>query len=342
MKMIRNIKIYRFLPIALGSIIAFGCAKDVSPSNNELNKEYLEKWVQKNYPDAKIAGNGIYILEETAGNGKTYNGEPFARISSTTSSLSGEIVATTYEGIAKQLGIYNESHYYGPQTWNMDIEYMPVGLYDMIYGMKKGERRKALIPSWLMGYKRYKKASEYIKKNPKDAVTTIYDIKLEDFTEDMLKYQTDSIERYIARTYPGLDSTKTGFYYKQLKAPSSPVTEKDTTIYINYTGRLLNGQVFDTTIEDTAKTYRVYNPKKSYKPVGVNRTRNYQDISFSGSEKSSLIPGFQLLLSKMGANEKAVAIFVSDYGYGARSSGKTIPAYSPLLFEVQLTDKPSK
>ena len=37
-----------------------------------------------------------------------------------------------------------------------------------------------------------------------------------------------------------------GFYYKQLQAPSDTTSfPKDTTIYINYTGRLLNGLVFD-------------------------------------------------------------------------------------------------
>ena len=36
--------------------------------------------------------------------------------------------------------------------------------------------------------------------------------------------------------------------------------------------------------------------------------------------------------------QKAVAIFTSSQGYSTTGSGNTIPAWSPLLFELELVD----
>lgn len=336
-----NMKNNIFLPLAIAAAMISGCAKDVTPSTNELSREYLNLWIQKNYPDARMAGNGIYIIEDKEGTGSAFNFETYAMVNTTISSLEGNISSTTSEKTAKKLGTYNPSAYYGPKTLMIEESYIPVGVYDLLTGMKKGGTRKALIPSWLMGYTRYKNSSEYIKNTPQGASTAIYEISLEDFTNDLKKFQIDSIERVINKIYPGLDSTKNGFYYKQIKAPKSKPFEKDTTIYINYTGRLLNGLVFDTTIEDTAKVYHIYSAGKSYKPVGISWKKNYTETKFLNSQ-SSLISGFQLILSKMGAYEKGDGFFISDYGYASRSSGKAITPFSPLRFEIEIVDKPKK
>ncbi len=337
-----NMKNNIFLTLAIATAIFSGCAKDVTPSANQLTKEYLDLWLKKNHPHAKIAGNGIYILEDKEGTGETFKFESYAMVNTTASSLDGTISSSTYENIAKQLGTYNPAHYYGARTWQINESNVPVGLYDMMKGMKKGGTRKALVPSWLMGYKRYGKSSDYINNTAKDASTSIYEITLEDFTNDLKKYQIKAIEKVIAKKYPGLDSTKTGFYYKQLKAPKGKTPfKKDTTIYINYTGRLLNGLVFDTTIADTAKAYNIYSSAKKYKPVGISWKKKHTDIKFS-SEKGSLITGFQLMLSKMGAYEKAEGLFISDYGYASKSVGKAIPPFSPLIFEIELVAKPKE
>lgn len=330
-----------FMPLALGMAIISGCARDVSIPSNELTKEYLEMWVKENYPNAKLAGSGIYVLEETEGSGDLYNFESYAMLGTTISSMSGDISSTTDEQLSKQLGTYNKAYYYGPKTWFVREESIPVGLYDMLRGMKKGGSKKALIPSWLMGNKRYDNPADYIKNTPENASTSIYDLNLEDFTKDIVKYQIENIEKFLTKAYPGTDSTKKGFYYKQLKKATGPSPfKKDTTIYINYTGRLLNGQVFDTTIKDTAKVHNIYTGGKSYKPIGINWKKEHAEIKFADGKSSTPITGFQLILSKMGKYEKAVGVFISDLGYKGEAVGKSIPAFSPLVFEVEVVDKP--
>ena len=58
------------------------------------------------------------------------------------------------------------------------------------------------------------------------------------------------------------------------------------------------------------------------------------------SSSSSLIGGFQKTLWKMRHYEKGVGLFYSLYGYGYSGSGKKIPSFAPLMFEVEIVDKP--
>ena len=61
-----------------------------------------------------------------------------------------------------------------------------------------------------------------------------------------------------------------------------------------------------------------------------------------GSDKSSMISGFAKTLWDMKAMEKGVGVFYSILGYGYSGSGSSIPAYAPLVFEIELVAKPEE
>ena len=44
----------------------------------------------------------------------------------------------------------------------------------------------------------------------------------------------------------------------------------------------------------------------------------------------------------MRKHEKGVGMFFSAYGYDYSGSGNTIPAYAPLVFEIEIVDKPKE
>ena len=114
----------------------------------------------------------------------------------------------------------------------------------------------------------------------------------------------------------------------------------DTTIYINYTGRLLNGRVFDTTVADTAKMYGIYSSSKTYSPISVQYNHDdYTGITIT-SNKTSVIDGFSYMLWRMGPFEEGTGIFLSKLGYASSGSGSAIPAYSPLRFDIEVVEKP--
>ena len=332
---------------------SIGCAKTVAPGPNDANKRFLEAWMQVHYPDIKPSGLGIYVLEESEGNGATVEKDGFAIVDYTISDLEGDISSFTEKETAKQLGKYDTTFYYGPKVWTTAESTIQAGLSDALIGMKVGGSKKVIIPGWLMTYKVYDSIDDYLnppknkKKDDESSTATTYDnavyeFTVRDFTENINDWEIDKIGEYFSSDASlGLtiaDSLQYGFYYKQLTAPTDTTSfPKDTTIYINYTGKLLSGLVFDTTDERTAKDNGIYSSSRTYEPVSISWGETYSDIKMGGS---SIIGGFGLTLWQMRAFEKGVGIFYSPLGYSYSGSGSSIPGYAPLIFEIEVVKKP--
>jgi len=323
--------------IALSS----GCAKSSNDSVNESAKRYFDAWMSINHPDLKATDKGVYILEDEEGKGNSL-GEaediPYLFVTYTATSLDGTVSSSTDENIQKQLGTYNKANYYGPAVWIRADSYMKAGVEYAIEGMKVGGTRKVIIPGWLMTNNRYSTEEGYLNKTT--GTNAIYKIHISGMTSDIIKWQIDSLERYTARYMDNVDSTIYGFYYQQLKAPKDTnAFGSDSTVYINYIGRLLNGQVFDTNIADTAKFYNIYSSSTTYEPTQINWGEAYTDLTM-GSDENSIITGFSYCLFKMRSMEKARCVFYSTMGYGYSGSGAKIPSYAPLRFDIELVANP--
>lgn len=94
-------------------------------------------------------------------------------------------------------------------------------------------------------------------------------------------------------------------------------------IYCNYTGKLLDGVVFDTNSESVARENNIF-----------DQTRLYRIFQFSlgGSEA---IRGFDVGFRNMKSGSKGVIIIPSPWGYQDRTTVNRVPANSVLLFEVE-------
>lgn len=364
-KMKKTLSIATYIATAL---MAISCAKTETSGPNEAYQRYFEAWMHVNHPDAVPSGLGIYVIENEEGSGAAVTDEGYVLVDYRITDLEGNISSYTDALTAKQLGEYDVTAYYGPEFWTTFETTMPAGLAQAVVGAKVGTKSKVIVPSWLMSYKVYDSEADYLdpplkKKEEYDASSfsnTIYEFEIVDFTEDVSAWEIDSIGRFfsnpdvkidgksassIFKTEEGAqmtaaDSTSYGFYYKQLRAPGNTEDfSKDTTIYINYTGKLLNGLVFDTNIERVAKDNNLYSATRTYEPTRINWGEEYSDITM-GSDKSSIIGGFAKTLWQMKSMEKGVGIFYSSYGYGYSGSGASIPGYSPLIFEIELVEKP--
>ena len=109
------------------------------------------------------------------------------------------------------------------------------------------------------------------------------------------------------------------------------------SIYIGR--RISDGQVFDTTIADTAKFYHIYNPSRTYKPVSVTMAEKAEDVKLSGS---SVVSGFAYGLKAMHPEEKASFVFGYNLGYGSSGGSDTamVPPYAALRFDVEMVPEP--
>jgi len=337
----------KLLPMAaVLCLVAAGCAKESTWNTGQKAREYLTMYMDKYYPNVAPDENGLYILEEQEGDGKLWDPDSthiYAEY--TIRTLDGSISSSTDVDIAKQLGTYDSSNYYGPRFMAQGSGSSFVGVDMLLEGMREGGRRKAVIPAWLLNTSRLSSLEAYI-----NACTTeshlVYDITYHGQTGNIDHFEIDSLERYVLNEF-GVDREgSTTFVENGVEGTFyffSDTTEfagtrhfpADTTLKIRYTGYLLNGQAFDTTEERIAKDHNIfYVSGKSYQPVSVTMASKYSDIKMGSS---TLISGFQGGLSMMRfVGQTATFLFTSTLGYAGTGSGSAIPPYSPLMFEVEI------
>ncbi len=315
------------------------CSHDPSENENIANKRYFDAWMYKNYPYAEASGLGVYIIDDQPGDGNVLESdEYYALVDYTVTDLEGTITGTTSITVAQQLGEFSNSYYYGPWFRILASYYTPAGMIDMMSGMSIGGTRTAVIPGWLNVSETYSTGDEYFKHCTGD--DAIYTVTLVDKTDDIIGWQIDTLERFVAHNMDAVDSTGYGYYYKTLVEPTDTTTmPDDTTFYINYVGRLLNGHVFDTNIKDTAKVHAIYSASTTYTPQLITMSDTYTEITM-GDDGDSIIEGFAKCLSNMRPYERGICAFYSSLGYGYSGSGSSIPSFAPLVFEIEVVDEP--
>lgn len=347
----------KFIIIAAATAcLCAACGKNVTVGSNDAAKRLFDAWVhvgKQDYPEYlwKQTTLGSWILEEEEGAGaalESFDDSLYVRVDYTFTDQYNVISSSTDVRVVQQLGTYDETGYYGTETWYANG--LTAGVKEALKGMKRGGRKMIVIPGWLQTYNSYDTEAEYLAQKSDDIGTTVIaDIRLDDYFLGIQQWGADSVGRYLTARYPSVygtdpakaaaDSSGTfGFWYIRTGAPENENEIKDSTVYINYIGRLLNGQVFDTTIRDTAIRYGL-SRDKTYEPVSITYSDTWSKITM-GSESTTVISGFARTLSKMRAGEKGTGIFISSLGYGYRGSGVSIPAYSPLRFDVELVAKP--
>lgn len=339
----------KYLLLAVLGLTAWGCAQENTPSTGETAREYLTLWMDKYHPGVAANTDGLYILEDKPGTGDLWDSEmDYSYVEVTVKTLGGTVSSTSDETLSKQLGTYVKGNYYGPRYQAIGKGYSYAGFDALLSGMRVGGQRQAVVPAWMLTTSRYNTQQEYI-----DAATVasslVYDVKFCGQTEDVSETEKDSLATYVTRRFGNIASVNyksteddpqdpdgTFFFVSSTAGFTDDDARGDTsTGTINYTGRLLNGQVFDTTIEKVAKDAGIYDASKTYSPQKVTFATAWDSIALG--ESTSLIDGFKggLFLMKY-VGQKAVVIFTSTHGYTTTGKGDSIPAWSPLQFELEL------
>jgi FKBP-type peptidyl-prolyl cis-trans isomerase 2 len=334
----------RLALLSVAVLLAAACHKSTGEGANVALKRQFDAWRAIHYP-AAVEKDGIYILEDTPGNGPAWNknlGITF--MTYTMRDLDGNVSYNTDEQWAKQLGKWNQTYYYGPQVVPTGKDATYAGLDILLDGMREGGVRTAIIPSWMMTYNRYDSLDKYLETST-DTPSMIYTVTFLGQTDNLKEYEYRLMKEYATENWEVSDTLGTAavFFKSFSHFDEEPVEmPNDTTVYINYTGRLLNGRAFDTTVADTAKVWGLYSSSKTYAQQQVkwfSSDQDYTSITL-GEDETSVIPGFAYGLSVMHPGEAGKCFFVSKYGYSGSGSGNSIPSFSPLCFELELTEKP--
>ena len=350
--------ISRILITAAAGLSLLACAKSTPDTTGQDAKTYLQLWIDRQDPNhTKFEyreADGLYLFKDkenpspAGGEARDAEQYPYVHLRYTLSYLDGTISSTTEETVAKQLGTYGVSNYYGPEWLRLGEGYSYAGLDALLADMRTGGSRKAIIPAWMLTTARYSTQEEYLSACSTSS-NLVYEVTFVGQCEDPEAEGVAEAAAYVAARYPGAESVA---YWEEDAFPAgtfwlitdtSGFKEEDklsssASIKINYTGRRLDGTVFDTTVKRVAQDARIYNSSKSYGPQSVSLNEDYSEITMGSS--SSLISGFKGALSLMHWHgQKAIAIFSSIHGYSSSGSGNTIPAYAPLIFELEILEE---
>lgn len=345
--MSKNLKL--IVLAALSGIFLLSCVKEEDESSASIQKRILEAWLEVNYPnkDYEVTQSGLVILSHEKGEGESPENYQAAYIHYNVKWLDGNYKSTTDKDIAQMLGTYSEAKYYGPELAEIGYGKITEGLHEALCMMNNGSKMTIIIPPYLS-------ANDYTNnygygytssKTETQTTNLIYEVEMEHVISNLTRFQTDSLEAFKNICYPGLDSTANGFYFKKLSGTSTDTISSGDKAAVWYVGRLLDGYVFDTNIEDTAKKYGLYDASSTYEALTVSYKSTYKEMSSSSDDNSNssstdgdgYVPGFAKALKSMTYGDHAITFFSSDWGYGSTStmsSGSGVPAYSMLYFDI--------
>jgi peptidylprolyl isomerase len=167
-----------------------------------------------------------------------------------------------------------------------------------------------------------------------DAVKVFHDY-FSDIAKEKSKFagvQKEKIDYYAAQKAKAT-KTSTGLEYVITEKGTGKKPAIGTQLYIHYAGFLEDGTLFDTSIEDVAKTFGKFDPARA-------EAKAYSPIPFQAGKKDGMIPGFIEGIEKLSFGDKAVLFIPSHLAYGAAGAGGVIPPNANIIFEVQLLEKP--
>lgn len=337
--------------IPLIGILAAGCVTSNTPSTGQQAKDYLEIWMQKNYPSVTAEASGIYIISDmTSGAAKWSADKAWVLAEVTIKSLSGTVISTDNKEWSQQLGTYKVSSYYGGKFSAVGEGASYAGFDAILDGMEIGATRVAIVPAWLLTTSRYSSEKEYID-NCSASSSLIYIVHLIAQVTDPTEWEKQQVADYVSAHYPGATATLmpgseegseadgTFWFISDVSGfnEDDKRSETEMDLSLNYTGMRLDGTVFDTSVQKTAVDNDIYDSSRTYAPMSLAFSSTWSDIKIDNS--TTFIDGFKAGISLMWwKGQKATVIFTSGHGYGT-SSKDAIPAYCPLLFQLELVGK---
>jgi peptidylprolyl isomerase len=167
-----------------------------------------------------------------------------------------------------------------------------------------------------------------------DAVKVFHDY-FSEISKEKSKFagvQKEKVD-YYASLKAKATKTTTGLQYVITEKGTGKKPAAGTQIYIHYAGFLEDGTLFDTSIEDVAKTFGKFDPARA-------EAKAYQPIPFQAGRKDGMIPGFIEGIEKLSFGDKAVIFIPSHLAYGEAGAGAVIPPNANIIFEIQLLEKP--
>jgi FKBP-type peptidyl-prolyl cis-trans isomerase len=276
----------------------------------EAEAEY-NTYLQENNITVEPLESGLIFIEEKKGTGASPKAEDMVTVNLTVKLIDGtKIFSTDDRG--------------EPFEYQYGKNFDTPGLEEGVGMMKKGGKATLIVPQEI-AYGAEAKGQMIPAYS-----TIVYEVELvsmrskEDFDKEQQAKQKEQQaqenlrkdvekadrDKYILENGITTQPTATGLYYIETEAGTGKKASAGTTVSVHYTGRLLDGSVFDSSVEKG------------------------EPFSFRLGA-GLVIKGWDEAIAMMNEGGKATLIIPSDIAYGSRDGG-AIPPYSTLVFDVEL------
>lgn len=285
-----------------------------SPEDLKKREEVnLQKYLSENKITVGPRASGIYFLESEPGTGLKVDTGCMVKINFRVLLIDG-----------KQL--YNSADRPEPIKFKYGKRFDTRGVDEGIGLMKSGGKAKIIVPSKMAFGEQGKGALV------PPFSTLVYEVEIVDVQskadfekeqailkqkemqkkEETKKEEALKIAQYLKDNKINVAPSSTGLFYIEKVKGTGPQPVAGDRVSVHYTGTLLNGKKFDSSLD-----------------------RN-QPFEFTLG-KGQVIKGWDEGIALMRKGGKATLIIPSNIAYGDRNMGE-IPSYSTLAFEVELLD----
>ena len=320
--------------LSLTVLLTASCAVDPVEDSNYSYDRVMQAWINTHFPGLKTYGDtGAYVLEIERGDGPAVTDSAYVCAHYTKRNLDQTITSTNIRQLAEQLGQYQVNADYGSDIWRVDQGYLPTALETVIKSMRGGGHATVALPYSVSSHD---KSVYSAFSGTSEDDNCLIELTVDTVITDIYDYQERCMRAWFEEHYAVRDTAAEGLYFKKLAGEAETDTiAEGSSVKVRYIGRRLDGQVFDTNIEDTAKFYRIWKDGGSYDALSVSF---YKDDPEKLSE-NSVVDGFAKAVSLMNYGETAVTLFNSTLGYGEKGSAPAIPEYAPLIFWLYIEPK---
>jgi len=293
-----------FCTFIIGLLFLAGCGSGLksqmvtNPTTQaDKDKNAILEYAMANKLKVQSTESGIYYAIEKQGDGK---GNP----------TKNDQITAHYHGTTLDGTVFDSSVDRGT-PFEFKLGGVIKGWQEAIPLLSRGGKGKFMIPSALA----YGTRGAGAKIPPNSPL--VFEIELIDFVDPAIadanraEEQEAAIQDYAAKNNLKLEQTDRGVYYVIEKKGTGTVHPTiASTVKCHYHGTLLDGTVFDSSVE------------------------RGEPIEFP---LGRVIPGWQDGIPVLTEGAKGKFIIPSAMGYGARPAGK-IPPHSVLVFDVELIE----
>jgi FKBP-type peptidyl-prolyl cis-trans isomerase FkpA len=145
-------------------------------------------------------------------------------------------------------------------------------------------------------------------------------------SEEQLVKDIAIIDQFLADNKIEATRAESGLRYIITQPGTGANAQSGQTVKVNYTGYLLDGQYFDSSVKSVAEEKGLFNPMRTYEPFEVK------------IDETGVIQGWHEALKYLNKGAKGTFYIPSTLAYGPQQRSAVIKENEILVFDIEVVD----